>query len=167
MTAAGWPIRSPRLLIRSVAAADLPDIARIVTTPQVARMLFLFGPDMATADVARHFPIAKATPPFRAVIEVGGRVGGSIGVGAGARPPIWYFLDPALAGRGLATEVVSAFVRWLDAGFGFSSIRADVFTDNPASRRVLEKAGFAVIGQGTAASAARPGTAPIWMMERR
>lgn len=167
MTAADWPIRSRRALIRSVAVADLPDIARIVTMPEVARMLFLFRPGMPLTDVAAHFPVTAAMPPFRAVIEIGGRVAGSIGAGAGKLPPIWYFLDPAVSGQGVATEVACAFVGWLDARHGFPAIRADVFTDNPASRRVLEKAGFRVTGRGEATSAARSGPAPIWSLERR
>lgn len=167
MTGAGWPVRTHRTLIRSARADDLPALHRIVTLPEVARMLFLFRPGMSLAEMATHFPTDTATPPFRAVIEHDGRGVGSIGVGKGEPPPIMYFLDPAVAGQGLASEVVAAFADWLVARFGHAAITAEVFTDNPASRRVLEKGGFVVVGTTELKSAARAAPAAAWRLERR
>ena len=53
-----------------------------------------------------------------------------------------YLLAEQAWGKGLATEVVSGFVRWCRAQTAISSVAAGVSEDNPASIRVLEKAGF-------------------------
>ena len=47
-----------------------------------------------------------------------------------------------------------------------AEMRAEVFADNPASRRVLEKAGFRVTETGMMPSAGRDAPAPGWMMQR-
>jgi RimJ/RimL family protein N-acetyltransferase len=63
-------------------------------------------------------------------------------------------------GRGYATETVRAMVDFIFERFQCAEITADHFNDNPASRRVLEKAGFKVTGQGEATSKARAAAAP-------
>ena len=65
-----------------------------------------------------------------------------------------------VAGGGLGFEVVAGFATWLDRA-GIGPLSAEVFTDNPASRRVLEKAGFRLSGEGMGVSAARAAPAPI------
>jgi [ribosomal protein S5]-alanine N-acetyltransferase len=53
-----------------------------------------------------------------------------------------YWLGEAYWGRGLATEAVSGVVEWGFANFDIARIYAGVLAWNPASARVLEKAGF-------------------------
>ncbi len=53
-----------------------------------------------------------------------------------------YWLGEAFWGRGLATEAVCAIVEWGFANFDIARIYAGVLEWNPASARVLEKAGF-------------------------
>lgn len=55
---------------------------------------------------------------------------------------IHYALDNAVAGRGYGTETVHALVSHLFAHPDVHRIQADVFAENGASRRVLEKCGF-------------------------
>lgn len=105
-------------------------------------------------------------PPFRAAIDRDGRVICSIGIGAGATPPIYYFLAPEAAGQGLATEVVGAFAAEMLARHAPAALTAEVFADNPASCRVLEKCGFARIEARSLSSAARPAPAPGWLFRR-
>ena len=50
-------------------------------------------------------------------------------------------------GRGIVTEAVKAFTDWALANFDLSRISAGVFEWNPASARVLEKAGFEFEGR--------------------
>lgn len=157
---------TPRTLIRSVAAADLATLYAIATRPEVARMLFLFAPDMGRAAFDAIFPPGAQVPPFRAAIERNGRVIGSIGIGAGATPPVYYFLAPEAAGQGLATEVVGAFAAEMVARHASAALTAEVFADNPASCRVLEKCGFARVEARRLWSAARPAPAPGWLFRR-
>jgi ribosomal-protein-alanine N-acetyltransferase len=48
--------------------------------------------------------------------------------------------------RGLATEAVSHFAQWLLAATSVRRVQAQVEARNPASQRVLEKAGFGRVG---------------------
>ena len=129
-------------------------------------MLFLFAPDMGRAAFDAIFPPGARVPPFRAAIERDGRVIGSIGIGAGAAPPVYYFLAPEAAGQGLATEIVGAFAAEMVARHAPAGLTAEVFADNPASARVLEKCGFARVEARSLSSAARPGPAPGWLFRR-
>ena len=78
---------------------------------------------------------------------------------AQGRLTLGYALAPEAWGKGLASEAVEAMV---EVGFGLTEAIAIVATthvDNPSSRRVLEKAGFAFVGSGPRrrARARRPG----------
>ncbi len=52
-----------------------------------------------------------------------------------------YLLAEAAWGRGLASELIRGFVDWC-RGVGVTRIIGGVATNNPPSRRVLEKCGF-------------------------
>ena len=54
-----------------------------------------------------------------------------------------YWLGRAWWGRGIMTEVVRAFVPWAFERFDLIRVEAGVLAWNPASARVLERAGFA------------------------
>jgi len=80
-------------------------------------------------------------------IEHAGAAVGGIGVTAGldiARQTgrIGYWLGPDHWGRGIATCAVRALVDHVQAQRLFARLEAAVFAWNPASMRVLEKAGF-------------------------
>lgn len=154
-----------RVRLRQLRRGDAADFCRIVTTPQVGRMLFVFPPRWSEDEAAEFIDrcLFRGAPPFRlAIADAEGRFVGSIGVGQGAEPDIFYFLDPDRAGGGTMSGVVRAFAAHLFARFGLPALGAQVFTDNPASARVLEKAGFLRIGEGVAASAQRLEPAPVW-----
>lgn len=56
---------------------------------------------------------------------------------------IGYWLAEPFRGRGIMTEVVQVYTQWLfKTRPALERIEAGVFTHNPASARVLEKAGF-------------------------
>ena len=70
---------------------------------------------------------------------------------------VGYVLAPEVWGRGYASEAVAAMV---DAAFSLThviEINASVRVENPASRRVLEKAGFRFVGAGQQGAPARGG----------
>jgi RimJ/RimL family protein N-acetyltransferase len=72
-----------------------------------------------------------------------------------------YMLAQDAWGQGFATEMGRALVAYADESPQWSSLKACVFEDNPASARVLEKLGFA---EGAACSghcASRGGDFPI------
>jgi [ribosomal protein S5]-alanine N-acetyltransferase len=55
---------------------------------------------------------------------------------------IGYWLGEAYWGRGLTTEAVRGVVEWAFDNFDLARIYAGILEWNPASARVLEKAGF-------------------------
>lgn len=156
----GMTVVTPRLTLRPMAPEDASELTRIVTQEQVARMLFIFRTDWDDAAAFIEDWAYNGRLRFRLAIEVEGRFVGTIGVGDGIAPPVFYFLDPEVAGRGVATEVLQAFASFVFKRFGVEALTAEVFEDNPASSRVLKKTGFREVGRGMGTSAARLEPAP-------
>ena len=80
-------------------------------------------------------------------IEVDGEAVGGIGVEryrdlSRMTGEIGYWLGEAVWGRGLATEAVRTLSRWAFREQDFERLQATVLEWNPASARVLEKAGY-------------------------
>jgi RimJ/RimL family protein N-acetyltransferase len=61
---------------------------------------------------------------------------------------IGYSVLPEFQARGVATEMVIGISRWAFAEAGVATVEAEVFPENVASARVLEKAGFEPCGLG-------------------
>jgi len=83
-------------------------------------------------------------------IDVGEELAGGLGLKF-PRDPIYrvtaevgYWLGRRFWGRGTMPRVLDAFVPWAFERFDLVRIEAGVFETNPASARVLEKAGFAL-----------------------
>ncbi|MCX5213291.1 GNAT family N-acetyltransferase [Kitasatospora sp. NBC_00240] len=57
-----------------------------------------------------------------------------------------YRIGESSAGRGLATAVVGEVCRLAAAAYGLRALTAATTLDNPASRAVLERNGFTVVG---------------------
>jgi len=58
-----------------------------------------------------------------------------------------YWVGKPYWGQGFATEAVKALIQEARAKLNITHLDAGVFTDNPASLRVLEKIGFVITGQ--------------------
>lgn len=80
---------------------------------------------------------------------------------------IGYSIHRDHRGRGLATKAVKLIVQNARDHRRTGPVGADYFLDNPASGRVLEKAGFVAVGEGTSTSSARSGHIPACVMELR
>ena len=102
-----------------------------------------------TMDAARDWIglASKETPPTNFAIVVEGKAVGGIGLIFRddinrCRAEIGYWLGEAYWGRGIVTEAVRALTTWAFDHFDLASIYAGVMEWNPASTRVLEKAGY-------------------------
>lgn len=153
-------LTTPRLVIDAYRPSDLPDLYRIATLPQVARMLLRFYPGMPMAEAEAILATDATTPPIRLVVRHQGRVVGSIGISDKHPPEIFYFLDPSVAGQGLAQEMTRAFLTEVQRRFDPPTLVATVFADNAASSKVLEKIGFRAGRKDEARSLGRPFPAP-------
>lgn len=73
------------------------------------------------------------------------------------RARVGYRVAERVAGRGVATSTLRELCELAGTEYGLRALSAETTNDNVASQRVLEKAGFAAVGETTVAG--RPGTA--------
>jgi RimJ/RimL family protein N-acetyltransferase len=151
------PLQTARLTLRPLSQSDAFDLARIGGQPGVASMFQSIAIPWPAPHLTEWIQKAAWTGhlPFRLAVCL--KDGALIGtVGAGGDPVgIGYFIDPAHAGKGYATEAGHAVLSMLFARFDPDFIIAEHFDDNPASGRVLRKLGFEKTGQSRARSLAR------------
>jgi RimJ/RimL family protein N-acetyltransferase len=145
---------TPRLVLRRFAAADAAALARYRSIPEVARYQGWDAPypvEAARGFVAwlaeRHpdapgewYQIAVATR------EEPDRLAGDVGFRSRIDEPaivdVGFTLDPAVQGRGLASEAVGEILRYLFEDRGKHKVCADCDTRNAPSWRLLERLGF-------------------------
>jgi RimJ/RimL family protein N-acetyltransferase len=136
-------------VVRDVVAADRTAIVKHANNPRVARMLSDRFPSPYTeVDAKRWLAFLREEDPLtHFAIATDEEVIG--GVGLEPRKDVYrhsagigYWLGEAHWGRGIATRVVEAMTEWGFRELGLVRIYASVFESNPASARVLEKAGY-------------------------
>ncbi len=158
-----------RLLLRRPETGDVEAIVSIVGDWNVARRLARVPHPYGPED-ARFFLDEVVPSEWVWAITL---IGDNTLIGAVGLTPeegkdsaeLGYWLSPAHAGKGIATEAASRVVR-----FGFESLRlpfvtSGYFEDNPASGRVLRKLGFIETGPGERSSMAAGTTVPSVEME--
>ena len=74
-------------------------------------------------------------------------LGAHVGRSGHIGPEIGYWLGRPYWGRGLATEAVAGALSWARKIWRRRVVVSGHFADNPASGRVLEKAGFLYTGE--------------------
>ncbi len=152
MTVRPWPRHVDGVLLREAAEEDLDRVVELRNDPRGHRWLVRTHVDPTTLrDQWRGLP--QSTTDFSCVAEVDGQVAalgflelvdgsGQPGVPALDEALIGYLVDPAHQGRGVATALARGLV---DAAFdtlGARRVTAACYAENPASARVLEKAGL-------------------------
>lgn len=143
-------IVTERLVWRPMRPDDTDLFHPILSDWEVVRMLgsWPWPPDRAfTAYRCANPPTGLIGPAFR-----DGEMIGSMGIHDGG---IGYMIAPAHSGQGYATELGRALIGEAFRRFGQAQILADVWVDNPASVRVLEKLGFRETGRHKDFSKAR------------
>ena len=140
--------------IRSWNRDDAPSLSRHADNRKIwLNVRDHFPHPYTVADAERWVQLATAAvPETQFAIEVDGEAAGGIGLflkedveRRGAE--IGYWLGEAHWGRGLMTRIVREFTGWAFEAFDLLRIYAVVFEWNPASCRVLEKAGY--VREGT------------------
>jgi ribosomal-protein-alanine N-acetyltransferase len=143
-----------RFLIREWRRGDEEALVRHANNPNVARnMRDRFPHPYTSADAQWWIAHASAqSPSTDFAIVVDGEAAGGIGFilqedVARRSVEIGYWLGEAYRGRGIATDAVRALSEHIFANFDICRIYSTVFESNPASIRVLEKAGYAYEGR--------------------
>jgi RimJ/RimL family protein N-acetyltransferase len=145
-----YHIAADACVLRPFRPGDEDDVQRQADNPAVARNLRDSFPSPYTrADAEAWVGLAsKHAPPTGLAITVDGVVVGGIGLELRedvdrVSAEVGYWLGEGFWGRGLATAALRAFAPWALETHGLQRLEALVFAANPASARVLEKAGWA------------------------
>lgn len=160
--------RSERLFLRPGWPEDWEEILARIGDEGVVRNLAR-APWPYTADDAKAFVAREQDPMLPDLVVTlptadGATLIGSAGLGRHPESPadvqIGYWIAREHWGQGYATEAARALV-CLARALGHTRLVADHFVDNPASGRVLRKAGFRATGRKRQLhSRGRGGTAP-------
>jgi len=156
-------LETERLILRPFAAADAAAVQGFCARGEIARMTTRiahpYPEGAAAAWIAGHAGARDRGEEFVFAVTLrdDGRVIGAAGLHRTeiGNLELGYWLATEHWGRGLASEAAKAMVV-----YGFETLRAEAlnsghFADNPASGRVLEKAGFSANGVARQWSAAR------------
>jgi RimJ/RimL family protein N-acetyltransferase len=143
------PIETERLRLRPLTAADVPAFVRLFrhdwdAVKQTGRMPYPVTEAAMRRWIARHLEASSRT--FLMTRKRDGAPLGGVGFGGtGDVHELGYALGRLYWGQGYATEGVLAMVTYAGA-LGLRALEAFTFVENPASARVLDKAGFADLG---------------------
>ena len=146
-----WPVRTERLLLRRMTTADAPAMWAYRRLDEVTRWV-----TSRPVDEAAWIAGSAAMLRDQLVLELDGRVVGDVMVrvedawaqrevahlAAGTQAELGWTLDPAVGGRGLATEAVRAALRIAFEGLGVRRVVASAFADNGPSLRLAERVGM-------------------------
>ena len=143
-------LRTERLFLRPAWPEDAPELARALGQEAVVRMLarvpWPYDEGHARTLIEDrgdpYLPNLLITLPTQS-----GRIVGCVGLHEdGGQIEVGYWIDPAHWGRGYATEALSGLLA-LARLAGHRRIVSRHAADNPASGRVLRKAGFRPTGR--------------------
>jgi RimJ/RimL family protein N-acetyltransferase len=154
-------IETRRLVLRAPRAADADRITLLAGDFDVARMTTSMPHPFHRHHAESFLSQVEALDPAREIVfaielEDQGLIGvvgfhptAAPGPGrpAYAGPEIGYWLGRPYWGRGLATEAAAGALAWAKKTWRRRVVVSGHFADNPASGRVLEKAGFLYTGE--------------------
>ena len=144
--------RTPRLLLRPGFPEDAPALATAIADEAIVRNLatvpwpyrvrdaeaFLASPRDPVLPSLLIFERTASAPQLVGACALGRRPSGAVEMG--------YWIARAHWGNGFATEACTALVE-IARTLGLCSLEGSHFIDNPASARVLEKAGYVLEGR--------------------
>jgi len=152
MLTSPWPVRVGTLLLREARADDIEPLLALRNDPVVNRFMLRTHVDEET--FRREWLAApNSETDFSCVAELDGQVVamGFLDVVDGMGQPgmpqrtegvIGYIVDPAFGRRGLGSDLARGLLDAAFQGLGLRRVTASCNADNPASARVLEKAGM-------------------------
>jgi 8-oxo-dGTP diphosphatase len=170
------PLRTERLTLRPLRAADAADLHRLINNFDVAKMLELvrypYHRDLADKWIAASVRNLAAGTAYHLAItgQEGDRevLVGTVGITldrATRTGRLGYWVGQKYWGHGVATEAAARLTRWGFANLEIDRIAASVATDNLASAAVLRRIGFRETGGGHQYFASRGTDLPIWHFE--
>jgi RimJ/RimL family protein N-acetyltransferase len=166
-------IETDRLVLRAPRMDDDARIAALAGDFDVARMTSRlahpYGIEDARAFLARVEAADHAGEAAFAVEHGDQGLIGMVGFHPGELgPEIGYWIGRPYWGRGMASEAAQAALSWAGREWGKRVVVSGHFADNPASARVLVKAGFLYTGvvqprRSTARGEIAPTRMMVWL----
>lgn len=142
-------LRSPRLVLRPFEAADAPRVQRLLNDEDVAKQTLTiphpYPEGAAAAWIAKHDEWLAAGKQAIWAITREGDVVGALGlriVATHHRAEAGYWVAREAWGQGVASEALRAVIAHGFDVMGLHRIEAHHYPENPASGRVMEKAGM-------------------------
>lgn len=142
-------LRSTRLLLRPFAADDAARVQMLLDDEEVAKQTLSIPhpyPAGAAAQwIAKHEEWLAAGTQAIWAITLDGRLVGAMGlriVAAHHRAEAGYWVAREAWGQGIASEALRAVIAHGFDAMGLHRIEAHHYPENPASGRVMEKAGM-------------------------
>jgi RimJ/RimL family protein N-acetyltransferase len=147
---------SPQILLRDVVADDLPIFYEQHLDPEANSMAAFTAKDPTDREAFMHHwqKILNDESTTNKTIIFGGQVAGSVSSYRDEEmegPEVTYWLGKSYWGQGIATQALRALLDIVHV----RPIFGRCAKDNLASRRVLEKCGFTVCGEGRGYANAR------------
>src|SRR5258708_20575913 len=143
------PIVTSRLILRPLVSDDAVHFARLLGPDGGAGREMAEMPDPCTEPAARGWIGARLGPGayvFAIVRRADHEFLGVAGFGGPLDlPEMGYWMGAPYRGQGYTTEAIIALVERARHS-GVPRLHADTFPNNPASARVLAKAGFTAVG---------------------
>ena len=143
-----------RCTVREWRLDDAASLARHANSREVWLGLRDLFPHPYTIQDAHEFlqRTTSTRPATNFCIEIDGSAAGGIGLRLGEdvhrhTAGLGYWLSQDFWGHGVMSEAVAAFTAYCFDNFSFHRIGAEVYANNLASARVLEKAGFRLEGR--------------------
>ncbi len=137
-------IKTPRLTLRPLIAADGHQVVRLLDDIAVSRWLTVVPHPYTLADFNGFLAhLADTSSLGGLAIELRGQVVGVVGLD----PTLGYWLGRAHQGQGIMSEAAGALVDWTFARHDIHCIRSGYFEGNAASQSVLYKLGFQETGE--------------------
>jgi RimJ/RimL family protein N-acetyltransferase len=159
--------RTERLTLRPPWPEDAPALADAIGHEAVVKMLARVPWPYRLEDATAWTAASPASDVPRFLIFAHDhhtpRLVGAIGID-GEGHDLGYWITPSAWSRGYATEAGRAVVAIARDTLRLPYLRASCFSDNPASRRVLQKLGFRETGRAAQPSLARGGVSPAIFM---
>lgn len=139
-------IQAPRLSLQSVSDDDLEAVVELLCNDEIKQTYMV--PDFpAREDAVRMFErfkqLSHSAERFVYGIKLDGKLIGllnEVDVNDGTIE-VGYVIHPAQKNNGYATEALQAAIQELFR-IGYGTVRAGIFEENAASRRVIEKCGM-------------------------
>lgn len=143
-------LETQRLRLRPLTLADAPAMAALLEHDPAAVRMTAAIPEPCNLAGARAWiglRVADGRGPFALILRDTGALIGAMRVGDEPPGPghVGYWLGRPHWNQGLATEALRAMIKRAHA-LGVTKFQSETLTDNPASARVLVKAGFRVVG---------------------